>query len=181
MHHTSWGEIDLHLKPEKLAALKARGISLYAAHETLDRAPGFGTADSLAAILNLAIEERCAGDEGVYGSFSLESFDALIEHIRSVLCVPVDAWCNTHEWRKGMIVTGGAGYTSYLQEARELGCDTYITGEGSLYTKLFAREVGLNLVFASHYATEYPGVKAFGQRVAEEFGLEWEAIPEDGY
>jgi putative NIF3 family GTP cyclohydrolase 1 type 2 len=70
--------------------------------------------------------------------------------------------------------------TTFLQEAHEIGCDTYVTGEGSMYTKLFAREIGMNLIFGSHYATEFPGIKAFAQRIAEEFNLSWKAISEDG-
>lgn len=179
VHHTSWETIDLHLKEEKFARLRNLGISLYAAHEVLDRAPGFGTADTLASLLGLTIEGRWGQGLGVYGTFSVKSFAALVNLAQDVLDGPVEGWQNNSEFRRGAIATGAAGMTTLLQEARELGCDTYVTGEGSLYTKLFAREVGINLVFGSHYATEFPGVKAFARRVAEEFGLNWEAIPED--
>ena len=179
VHHTSWENMDLHLKADKFARLKQAGISLYAAHEALDRASGFGTADTLADLLGLEIEGRCAAGYGVYGYFSIESFDALIERVGRVLNVPVESWCNDPECRKGVVTTGAGGLTPLLQEAKELGCDTYITGEGSLYTKLFAREIGINLIFGSHYATEFPGIKAFAERVAREFELPWEAIPED--
>lgn len=179
VHHTSWEAIDLHLKEEKFAQLKNLGISLYAAHEALDRAPGFGTTDTLASLLGLTIEGRWAQGEGVYGTFSVESFATLVNLAQEVLDGPVEGWQNNSKFRRGAIATGAAGMTTLLQEAWELGCDTYVTGEGSMYTKLFAREIGINLVFGSHYATEFPGVKVFAQRVAEEFGLNWEAIPED--
>lgn len=179
VHHTSWEAIDLHLKEEKFDQLRNFGVSLYAAHEALDRAPGFGTADTLASLLGLTIEGRWAQEEGVYGIFSVESFASLVNLAKDVLDGPVESWQNNSEFHRGAIATGAAGITTLLQEARELGCDTYMTGEGSLYTKLFAREIGINLIFGSHYATEFPGVKAFAQRVAEEFGLNWEAIPED--
>ncbi len=179
VHHTSWGMIDLHLKEEKFAQLRNLGISLYAAHEALDRAPGFGTADTLASLLKLTIEGRLAQGEGGYGTFSVEYFSDLVNLAQNVLDGPVEGWQNNSEFRRGAVVTGAAGLTTLLQEAQKLGCDTYVTGEGSLYTKLFAREIGINLIFGSHYATEFPGVRAFAQRVAEEFGLNWEAIPED--
>ena len=60
-----------------------------------------------------------------------------------------------------------------------MGCDTYITGEGSMYTKLYAREIGMNLLFGSHYATELPGIKALTEQVSAQFGLPWEVVPED--
>ena len=117
--------------------------------------------------------------QGVFGRFDVSSFTALVKRAEQVLGVPVESWENSRQFVKGAIATGGAGYTSYLREAQQLDCDTYITGEGSMYTKLFAREVGMNLVFGSHYATELPGIKAFAAYVAGEFGLPWETIAED--
>lgn len=38
VHHAPWASIDLDLHPVKLDHLRAAGISLYAAHEALDRA-----------------------------------------------------------------------------------------------------------------------------------------------
>ena len=178
VHHTSWRSIDLHLKKEKFARLEQAGISLYAAHEALDRASEFGSAGILAGSLGLEVEGRCA-EGGVHGLMSFDSFDALVERVEDVLRVPVESWENNSECRNVAILPGGAGLTPFLQEAHELGCDTYITGEGSMYTKLFAREIGINLIFGSHYATEFPGIAALGERVAREFGLPWEAIAED--
>ena len=179
VHHTSWDEIDLHLKGNKFRRLKDKTISLYAAHESLDRAPGFGTADTLAALLGLTIEGRCAQGEGVYGTFAVESFSALVALTKAALNGPVESWNNNPKCRNGAIVTGAAGLNKPLLEIQKLGCDTFITGEGSLYTKLFAKEIGVNLIFGSHYATEFPGIKALARKVAEEFGLPGEAIPED--
>ena len=39
VHHAPWSQIDLHLRERKLARLSERGIALYAAHDSLDRAP----------------------------------------------------------------------------------------------------------------------------------------------
>ena len=178
VHHTSWESIDLHLKQDKFARLERAGISLYAAHEALDHAPEFGAAGILAAFLGLEIGGRYA-EGGVYGRVSFASFDALVARIEDILRAPVEHWQNNAECRKVAILPGGAGLTPYLQQALELGCDTYMTGEGSMYTKLFARETGINLIFGSHYATEFPGITALGERVAGEFGLPWEAILED--
>ena len=48
-----------------------------------------------------------------------------------------------------------------------------------MYTKVFAHEVGMNLIFGSHYATELPGIKAFAEYVSGKFELPWEPIVED--
>ena len=180
VHHTSWKTIDLHLTAKKFAQLRDYGISLYAAHEALDGVPDFGTADTLASLLGMTIEGRFDQGEGVYGAFNANSFSALVSLAKGVLDGPVEGWQNTSEFRSGAILTGAAGMTTFLQEAHEIGCDTYVTGEGSMYTKLFAREIGMNLIFGSHYATEFTGIKAFAQRIAEEFNLSWKAISEDG-
>ena len=64
------------------------------------------------------------------------------------------------------------------KKPRALGADTYVTGEGSIFTRLFAKETQLNLVFGTHQATEAPGIKALGQRISEEAQIPWEFIPE---
>jgi putative NIF3 family GTP cyclohydrolase 1 type 2 len=69
------------------------------------------------------------------------------------------------------IVTGGAG--AELGLAKAAGIDTFITGEGPHHTFAIAEELGLNLVYAGHYATETSGVKALANRVASEFDLPW--------
>jgi dinuclear metal center YbgI/SA1388 family protein len=177
VHHTSFSAIDLDLRPRKLDLLCQAGIALYAAHEALDRAPGFGTADTLAALLGVDVEERCIQGYGVYGRLTLGSFSALAARAHEVLDGPVQHWQNTSDSRRAAVVPGGAGLTVYLQEAQRLGCDTYVTGEGSMFTQLYAREVGLNLLLGSHYATEFPAVQALVRRVAQEFDLEWVALP----
>ena len=48
-----------------------------------------------------------------------------------------------------------------------------------MYTKLFARENGMNLILATHYATEAPGIQTLAQRVADHFGVAWSFVRED--
>ncbi len=66
----------------------------------------------------------------------------------------------------------------YRAEARAAGCDTYLTGEGSMYTRLFAREVGMNLILAGHVETEAPGIHALARRTASRFSLPGVALSE---
>ena len=88
------------------------------------------------------------------------------------------AWPNNPRFNRVGIVPGGGGSTRYLARALARGCDTFLTGEGSLYTELFAREVGLTLVYVSHVATEFPGICALAAHTADEFELPWIALPE---
>jgi putative NIF3 family GTP cyclohydrolase 1 type 2 len=91
----------------------------------------------------------------------------------------VERWENSKDFGRVGIVTGGGGMTPMLDEAHALGCDTYITGEGSMYTKLFAREVRMNLVFGTHYATEIHGIQALAAHVSERFDVPWVFVRED--
>jgi dinuclear metal center YbgI/SA1388 family protein len=70
------------------------------------------------------------------------------------------------------VITGGAG--GMIAQAREAGCDAFITGEGSAHHFHDAMELGLNVYFAGHYATETVGVKALAAHLAEKFSLPWE-------
>ncbi|MGB3918683.1 MAG: Nif3-like dinuclear metal center hexameric protein, partial [Thiothrix litoralis] len=56
--------------------------------------------------------------------------------------------------------------------AFELGADTYLSGEISEHTVHFARENGIHYIAAGHHATERYGIKALGNHLAEQFGLE---------
>jgi dinuclear metal center YbgI/SA1388 family protein len=72
------------------------------------------------------------------------------------------------------VVTGGAG--SEVFKAAAAGVDTLITGEGPHWSYTAAEEVGLNILYAGHYATETFGVKALGRHIEEKFGLPWHFI-----
>ena len=76
--------------------------------------------------------------------------------------------------RRVGVVTGGAG--DLVVEAAALGCDSFVTGEGAHHTYTLAEELGVNLFYGGHYATETFGVKALAQHVARKFGTQWEFI-----
>jgi len=181
VHHRTWPSIDLELAPQKLDRLKDNGISLYGAHSALDGATGFGNPDLLAAALGVSVHERFlpyhGGLAAVVGRHD-RTFAQLADRLRDVVGVPVEAWENAPTCKRVAIATGGAGYTSMVEEARQHGADTYLTGEGSMYTKLYARERGINLLFGSHWATETLGVKALASQLEERFGLPWVFIAE---
>jgi dinuclear metal center YbgI/SA1388 family protein len=180
VHHPSWPYIDLGLHQRKLDALMAAGISLYAAHASLDVAAD-GTGQALARLIDLSTDGRFAdyhgGQAGVHGRFG-GGWDALVEVVGQRLGVPPEVHRNADRCERVGIVTGGGGLTSWLDEARAEGCDTYLTGEGSMYTRLFAREMGINLILAGHVATEAPGIHALGRRTASQFQLPGVALPE---
>ena len=56
--------------------------------------------------------------------------------------------------------------------AKEMGADTFLTGEMSHANYWAASDYGMNIIFAGHYATETVGVQALGRHLAEKFELE---------
>ena len=72
------------------------------------------------------------------------------------------------------VVTGGAG--SEVADAAANGVDAFVTGEGPHWSYPLAEELGINLVYAGHYATETFGVKSLAAALSEEFQVTWEFV-----
>jgi len=70
------------------------------------------------------------------------------------------------------IISGGAG--GRIVAAQSAGLDTYLTGEGAHHTYFDAMELGVNAIYAGHYATETLGVKALAAHLSTRFGIPWE-------
>jgi len=69
------------------------------------------------------------------------------------------------------VVTGGAG--GDLKQAADEGIDTFVTGEGPHWTYALAEELGLNVLYGGHYATETFGVKALAAHLSKKFRVSW--------
>ena len=72
------------------------------------------------------------------------------------------------------VVTGGAGGELALA-ARE-GVDTFVTGEGPHWTFALAEELGVNVLYGGHYATETFGVKALAADLSKRFRVPWQFL-----
>ncbi len=60
----------------------------------------------------------------------------------------------------------------YIQQAIDWQADVFISGEVSEQTTHQALESGVHYLAAGHHATERVGVKALGEKLAQEFDLE---------
>ena len=182
VHHTSWPYIDRSLHEPKMARLREHGISLYRAHASLDGADRIGTGFALASLIGLEVQGRFADYEGapagVYGAWR-SSFDALITSIVEGIGGRPEVVRGASGCQRIGIVTGAGGLSGWLDEARELGCDTFLTGEGSMYTRLFAKEAGMNLVLAGHYRTEAPGIRGLAEELSAALDVPWTFIEDD--
>ena len=72
--------------------------------------------------------------------------------------------------RRVGIVSGGAGFL--VDQAAQAGVDVYLTGEVSHNVYHQASELGLNVVFGGHYATETAGLQALADHLAGRFDLQ---------
>ncbi len=180
-HHAAWPYTDAHLAEEKYDRLRELGISLYVAHDCLDLARELGTADALARAARIAIQAPFQpdgqGEFGVHG-MTVGNLAEFVTRVGNQLGAKVRTWKNSPSFGHVAVVAGYGARPEWLARARSLGCDTYLSGEGLMFSILFAREVGMNLVLAGHYATETPGVMALGARLARDLKLDITFIPE---
>jgi dinuclear metal center YbgI/SA1388 family protein len=72
------------------------------------------------------------------------------------------------------IITGGAG--SEVAAVAACGIDTFLTGEGPHWSYPLAQELGINLFYAGHYATETFGVRKVSEHLADRYDLPWEFL-----
>jgi putative NIF3 family GTP cyclohydrolase 1 type 2 len=181
-HHAAWSSTDAHLAGTKYDRLRELGINLYVAHDCLDIAREFGTADALARGVRVAIQGPFRPNEelpfGVHG-MTTGQFDDFVIRVGRQLGTEPRAWQNTASFGHIAVVPGWGGRPEWMARAQALGCDTFLTGEALMFGQLFAREAKLNLVVAGHYATETPGVLALSARIARDLQLDVTFIPEE--
>ena len=73
------------------------------------------------------------------------------------------------------VCSGGAG--EFAEEAKNLGCGLYITGEASWGDVIAAENCGMEMVCAGHYATETFGVKALARAMKAKLRVGTEFLP----
>ena len=162
----------------KFASLIKADIAVYAAHLPLDRHPEVGNNAVLARLLGVDVRgtwaEEKGAEIGVWGEIDL-SRDAFTSRISQVLAaMPRLVPAGPATVRRVGVVTGAG--SSLIREASRQGFDTFVTGEGPHHSFFDAEELGINVYYAGHYATETVGVKMLGRHLNERFGIPWSFI-----
>jgi len=176
-HGLFWGGLEplTGRRYRRVSGLVEHNIALYSAHLPLDLHPDVGNNAVLARQLGVAFR-GAFGEEygiaiGVWGEID-EPREALGKRLaRAIGGTPRLLAFGPERARRVGIVTGAAG--SLIGQAAAAGLDTYITGEGPHHTFFDAEELGLNVFYAGHYATETVGVKALAEHLRTRFGLPW--------
>jgi len=153
-------------------------LAVYSAHLPLDLHPQVGNNAQLASALGLGQCEPFFVQKGqpigLKANVSLPLKDLARRLERVLGSAPHVCPGGPSTTRCVGIVTGGAGSEVALAAAE--GVDTFITGEGPHHSYTLAEELGINVFYGGHYATETFGVKALAAHLAKEFDLPWEFI-----
>ena len=146
-------------------------ISLYSMHTNYDRAKG-GINDVLAARLGLRDVEEAG--MGRIGEIDPCSSAELAARISKCLKTPV-MYAGEKEEVRRVMVYGGSGFRNeYIQIAREMDAEAFVSSE--LKHDVLRSNGDLCLIDATHYATENPGMEALCPRLRELLGLDVEFI-----
>ena len=163
---------------ELLRLLIENNLAVYSSHLPLDAHPKLGNNAQLAAALGLKNLKPFFSSHGqdiglqTRQKISRAELAKKLEHATGVKPKTIPGGEEICE-RIG-IVTGGAG--GELKAAAAAGVDTFITGEGPHWTFALAEELGLNVFYGGHYATETFGVKALAAELSKKFKLPWEFL-----
>jgi len=146
-------------------------ISLYACHLPLDAHEEVGNNVEIIRALGFKPEEKI--DEVAWCTYAGIGLKELVRRIRKKIVEPYKTQ-NLCVFNFGMdeverLVVGSGGGTHHIFALAE--GDTFLTGEFSHYGVVYAKESGVNVIVAGHYATETFGVRALARRVEEEFGI----------
>jgi dinuclear metal center YbgI/SA1388 family protein len=166
---------------QRMRTAIVNNLAVYSSHIPLDLHPALGNNALLAKELKLSASGtfgRFKGVEiGVTGTEDLPTSELFVRtqafaqrFETHAVSTPFDKTRKTRRWA---IVTGMGASSDTLAEAAARGVDTLIVGEGSHHTAVQAREDGLVVMYAGHYATETLGVCAIAEDVSERFGTTW--------
>lgn len=176
-HGLFWGGLRSVVGPayRRLAGLIQGNIALYSAHLPLDRHPEIGNNILLARALGITVRGEFGSYHGapigVWGDVTGTREDVSRSLTKVLGVAPRLLPFGPERVQRVGIVTGAGG--SLIPQAAAAGLDTYITGEGQHWTFFDAEELGINVFFAGHYATETVGVKALAEHVSKKFALPW--------
>ena len=178
-HHAAWRSTDANLAEEKYRFAREAGLSVYIAHDSLDRHPSIGTAISLARVLGYDVASRFADGLGVIAIPPVEtSFEDFRRCVHDSVNSEALAWASRMNARSIAIITGWGARPEWMSLAQQAGADTFLSGEAIHFGKLYATEAGLNLILAGHNATEAPGVRSVIEELTREIAIETVFLPD---
>lgn len=163
------GENTLFLIENKIAHI--------CAHTNLDCAPG-GVNDTLAYKLGLqdiqVIAPKGTDANGEpwgllrQGAVSSQELDDFLRHVKKSLGCEGLRYVDGSK-RVCRVAVGGGACASELAQAKEAGCDTFVTADCKYNHFFDAKYWGINLIDAGHFYTENPVVSVLAHKLRQAF------------
>ncbi len=158
------------LEKDPAYQLVRTGLSAICCHTPLDAASG-GVNDVLAARFHLSKVEAVS-TESIPTPMVRVGF--LPEPMRAIELAAAAAenlsakvrWCDGGRTIETLAVCGGSG-GNLVADIASLGVDALLTGDAHYHDFLDAEQLGVTLVAAGHFETEYPVVPVLAQRLRD--------------
>ena len=154
-----------------IRAVLRHNLAICAYHLPLDAHPVLGNNAQLAKLLGLKkIRPAFSYHGNVIGltgeGLKVQVFEGL--KVLGVTDVGTLKRSNSRTFRIG-VCSGGAG--EFAEEAKNLGCDVYLTGEASWGDVIAAENCGMKMLCLGHYETEVFGVRALASALKKSLKL----------
>lgn len=181
IHHGLFWESPLSIRGSVKRLIKTcldNGLSVYALHLPLDAHPKFGNNFGLARLLELeSLYEEYPYRGTKIGCIGQNKIGHSLEKYRDILLTLPGAPDTKFQFlpfgdktpKRVAVISGGAAQE--LTHCHHFGVDTFISGEPKQFVYHYAKENGLNAIFAGHYATETVGVRLLGEHLTSQFGI----------
>jgi len=176
------------IKRDVMERLLETKNSIYVAHAPLDTHPKYGASISLARLNGIAVDELFydyfGAPTALVGHIPKTPFDEFAEEVRRNLRRPyLTLEEHMPHVEKVAVVAGGGDMPDVLQQAYDLGCDTFLTGtvehrwsipfvqESNRKFHELNRRLKKNLIGGTHFGTERPAM-VYVTELFEEYGIE---------
>jgi dinuclear metal center YbgI/SA1388 family protein len=157
-----------------LLKLLAAGVAVYSPHTAYDSSAD-GINSQLAAALRLsdvqplrpAIDPHSTAGGGRCGSLLRPLvLPQFLAHVKSALNIDRLQYACDGEPTISRVAVACGSAAEFMGDAVRLGCQALVTGEARFHGCLEARDAGLVLALAGHYATERPGIEQLARTLA---------------
>ena len=176
-----------------LLLLLEAGIAVYSPHTSFDSA-GRGINQQLAELLDLTDIQplravpssagthsasstaepgaTAVAGSGRYGRLSQPCrLEELVERVGQLLPASGVQWAGPASLTVQHLGIACGAAAEYLSDAVRHGCQALLTGEARFHAALEAREQGVGLILAGHYATERPAIEQLAGAIQAAFPL----------
>lgn len=176
-HGLFWSEVKLLTGPhfKRIKTLLDANIGLYGVHLPLDSHPEVGNNVELCRLIGLVDIQPWGDYKGQtvgYGGalprpMTLNNLAAKIDAVLGVNSRVLAFGPQVID--RVAVCSGGASFL--IPQVQAASYSTYFSGETSHSAYHDAKDYGLNVIYAGHYATETVGLKALARHLETKFGL----------